>query len=55
MIGKIIFIIYIISISIIGFCGIDYEPKKINFNWVFTLFLILFIISPIIAKLCGLN
>jgi len=55
MTGEITFTIYIISILIIAICGIDYEPKKINFNWVFTLFIILFIISPIIAKLCGLT
>lgn len=56
MIGKIIFMIYLISIFIIGVCGIYYEPKqnKFNFNWVFTLFIILYVISPIIAKFCGL-
>ena len=56
MTGKIIFVIYLISISTIGICGIYYEPKqnKFNFNWVFTLFLILYVISPIIAKFCGL-
>lgn len=53
MIGKIIFVIYIISISIIGFCGTYYE-SKFSFNWVFTLSLILYVISPIIAKFCGL-
>ncbi len=56
MTGKIVFIIYCISMFIIGVCGIYYEPKesKINFNWVFALFLILYVISPIIAKFCGL-
>lgn len=56
MTGEIVFIIYVIGILIIGVCGIDYEPKKnkFNFNWVFTLFIILFIISPLIAKFCGL-
>lgn len=56
MIGKIIFIIYIISIVTIGICGIYYEPEenKFNFNWIFVLFMILYLISPIIAKFCGL-
>lgn len=56
MTGKIIFIIYTISIFIIGVCSIYYKPEKdeINFNWIFFLFLILYVISPIIAKFCGL-
>ena len=56
MTGKIIFIIYTISIFIIGVCGIYYEPEKnkFNFNWIFTLFLVLYVISPIIAKFCRL-
>lgn len=56
MTGKIIFTIYTISIFIIGVCSVYYKPEKdeINFNWVFALFLILYIISPIIAKFCGL-
>ena len=56
MTGKIIFTIYTINIFIIGVCSVYYKPEKdeINFNWVFALFLILYIISPIIAKFCGL-
>lgn len=53
---KAIYVIYLISMFIIGVCGIYYKPErnKFNFNWVFTLYIILYIISPIIAKFCGL-
>ena len=56
MTGKIIFTIYTINIFIIGVCSVYYKPEKdeINFNWIFALFLILYIISPIIAKFCRL-
>lgn len=56
MTGKIIFIIYLIIISIIGICGAFYEPKesKLNVNCVFVLFIILYIMAPMIANFCGL-
>lgn len=49
---KFVFVGYIIIISIITILSIGYDKTK--FNWLFILGLSLFVVSPIIAKFCGL-
>ena len=55
---KLLFVGYIIAVFLLGVYGIYYNKTDENgyfkVNWPFGLTLILFVISPIVAKMCGL-
>ena len=56
---KFLFVGYIVMAFLLGFYGIAYSDKTdkngyFKFNWPLALALVLNIVSPLVAKICGL-